>query len=308
MKILIFKTDKIGDLINISSLVKNLKNLGFQIDIICSEYNSRIGHYYGFNKIYIKEDSINFYLKNRDIFKNKYDFVLQFDGSSWSFFIGLFIKAKRKYSLKYIKTKSVKNFRYQVSRPIFFYSFFYKHVKCIEDYNLKNNKDYHYLSLYYKILEYENLSFKNKKHYFPVEKIKNKNNLNLFNEYLLVHLDEKWKNYNLEYFMQFKNKIFELSKKNKIVITSNNENLYLDEFSNNKNILVIYDTKIDDLLFIAFNCKMLISFHAGFLVHISACFDKKIIDVMPKIKFNEIDRWIPIGSKYSRYDINSLNF
>ena len=308
MKILIFKTDKIGDLINISSLVKNLKDHGYNIDIICSEYNSRIAKFYDFfDKIYLKYSLISFFKKNHDIFNKEYDFVLQLDGSKWSFFTGLFIRAKNKYSLQYIKTKFILGFKYKTFRPSFLYNSFYKYIECNENYNIQENKKFHYLSLYYEILKYENLKFFNKKHYFPSSKVYKNKNIKLFDSYILVHLDEKWKSYNNNYYNKFKNKILELSKKNHIIVTSNNENLYLNDFKNKNNIITVYDTKIEDLIYIAYNCRILISFHAGFLVHLCACFEKKIIDVMPKIKFNEIDRWIPFETKYERHDIDLLN-
>ena len=95
MKILIFKTDKIGDLINISSIFKNLKDHGYNIDIICSEYNSRVAKFYDFfDKIYLKNSFISFFKKNHDILNREYDFVLQLDGSKWSFFTAIFMISK----------------------------------------------------------------------------------------------------------------------------------------------------------------------------------------------------------------------
>ena len=47
-KILIFKTDRLGDLLNISPIIKNLK-LNFPsstITLVCSEYNKSIAEYY----------------------------------------------------------------------------------------------------------------------------------------------------------------------------------------------------------------------------------------------------------------------
>ena len=46
-RILIFKTDRVGDLINITPVINNIK-LNYKdcdIDLICSEYNSQIAKY-----------------------------------------------------------------------------------------------------------------------------------------------------------------------------------------------------------------------------------------------------------------------
>ena len=60
-KILIFKSDRIGDLINISSIIKNLKHNfnNSEITLVCSKYNSEIAKYYPeLSKILIFENSI----------------------------------------------------------------------------------------------------------------------------------------------------------------------------------------------------------------------------------------------------------
>ena len=66
-KILIFKSDRLGDFINISSVIKNLK-INFpnaKILVFCSKYNSKIASYYKeIDKILIYEDNIiSFFIK-----------------------------------------------------------------------------------------------------------------------------------------------------------------------------------------------------------------------------------------------------
>ena len=50
MKILIFKTNRIGDLINISPILDNVKKNypDSEITLVCSEYNYPITKYYKF--------------------------------------------------------------------------------------------------------------------------------------------------------------------------------------------------------------------------------------------------------------------
>ena len=44
----------------------------------------------------------------------------------------------------------------------------------------------------------------------------------------------------------------------------------------------------------------------GSIVHISAVFDRLIVDIIESHKFNELDRWISLVLKYKRFDLNSL--
>ena len=43
------------------------------------------------------------------------------------------------------------------------------------------------------------------------------------------------------------------------------------------------------------------------MVHISPTFDRQIIDLMPKSKNDELDRWVPAISKYRRINFEDLN-
>ena len=60
------------------------------------------------------------------------------------------------------------------------------------------------------------------------------------------------------------------------------------------------------LAYIIANAEANISMHSGSIVHISAAFDRLIVDIIENHKFNELDRWIPIVSKYKRFDLNKL--
>ena len=66
--ILIFKTDRLGDLLNISPVIYNLK-INFpkcKITLVCSNYNKSIAKYYA-NDVHIliyNKPLINFLIKN----------------------------------------------------------------------------------------------------------------------------------------------------------------------------------------------------------------------------------------------------
>ena len=65
-KILIFKTDRLGDLLNISPIISNLKlnNPSCEITLICSNYNEPLVKYYhhDLNYIVFKKSIIAFFL------------------------------------------------------------------------------------------------------------------------------------------------------------------------------------------------------------------------------------------------------
>ena len=63
-RILIFKTDRIGDLVNISPVFANLlKNFpNSEIFLVCSKYNSSVAKYYTFlSKIFIFDTNFIFF-------------------------------------------------------------------------------------------------------------------------------------------------------------------------------------------------------------------------------------------------------
>ena len=95
-KILIIKSDKIGDFINFSPCLKTLKNniKDCHITIICSDYNYTIAKNYDYIDRLIVFKS-NYYLLNlilnfKVLFFNKYDYIFQFDGKNRSYLISFF--------------------------------------------------------------------------------------------------------------------------------------------------------------------------------------------------------------------------
>ena len=79
------------------------------------------------------------------------------------------------------------------------------------------------------------------------------------------------------------------------------------EVAKNKSILAIRNLPLNLLAYFIANAQANISMHSGLIVHISAAFNKLIIDVIEAHKNNEIDRWIPVISKYRRVDLDQLN-
>ena len=309
-KILIFKTDKIGDLINISPLLRNL-NLNFPdciIDLVCSENNLEISKYYKyFTKTFIyKKPFFYFLFKNfNNFFLNKYDLVLQLDGKNHSYLSTFFIRASKKTCIRFIKKKKILNYNFTNIRPNIFLSFFFDYtVDCIEDYGVANNLSYHYSTLQHKILKKLDIKIYSRKHYLPFNPRIN----TYFNDYILIHIDERWSKLDADFFLKFKNKVISISATQNILITSNfNQNIFFNNLSNDlndfKNIKFVTQSSIDDLINIIYYSHTVISIHTGLIVHTAASFNKKIVDIVLPENFNELDRWIPLEVNYKRFNI-----
>ena len=312
-KILIFKTDKIGDLLNISPIINNLK-LNFpnsEITLVCSPYNLSIAKHYSLlkNIIIYKKPFFIFLLKNfRNFFFNRYDIIFQLDGKKDSYMSSIFIRSKKKVAIKYIKKKKIFFLNIFNVRPNFFISFFFTFfVKSNEDYLHVANKSFHYLTLYFALLAKLNIKIFSKKHYLPFNPDKPKYSTNYYN----IHIDERWLNFNKIFYKKFEKKICILAKNNNLVITSNlGGNKYFDKLSHYyKNINNIYfknNASIDELINIIYYSHTVISSHSGLTVHVAASFDKNIIDIVLPSDFNELDRWIPFTIKYKRFSINNF--
>ena len=96
-----------------------------------------------------------------------------------------------------------------------------------------------------------------------------------------------------------------------IVITSNigGNKVFKDlinYFSNTTNIEFIKDSNLHSTISLIYNSNACISSHSGLIVHAAAAFNKKIIDIVSKDIFNELDRWIPYNVDYKRLDINNF--
>lgn len=313
-KILVFKSDRIGDLINISSVIYNLKKNfpSSEITIVCSKYNSRIAKYYPDlqNIIIFDKSFFKFSLKYfKKLYLTKYDLLLQLDGKKSSYFCSTIVNSNIKAGLVFFKNKMILNNLSIVKRPNFLISKFFTYLEpCIEDYQISNNKDYHYLNLYLNILKRINLKIYSQNHYLPYNEINNQK----FKNYLHIHIDEKWKKFDNIFYVNFVDKINNLSNTNKIIITSNfNGNKFyfniMDKFKSNDNFLFKDKVSIEGLLNIVFYSQTVLSSHSGFIVHAAAAFQKNIIDLVPENINNELDRWVPYNISYKRFNNENLS-
>ena len=312
--ILIFKTDRLGDLLNISAVIHNLK-LNFpkcKITLVCSNYNKSIAKYYenDLNILIYNKPLIIFLIKNyQNLNKINFDLILQLDGKNHSYILSIFLKAYIKACIRYIKNKKFFNKLISVSRPNFLVNnFFDINEISYENYDLNENNKYHYLNLYLNLLKKLKIKIFTKDHYLP---FKNPINQSYFESYYLFHIDERWEIFNSMTKNKLKEKILLLSKNNKIVITSNIDsnkifNFIKIELENTNNIQIIESPDLHKMLSLIYYSNTCISSHSGLIVHAGAAFKKKIIDLVSPNINNELDRWIPFNIKYKRFDINDF--
>ena len=337
-KIIVFKTDRVGDLIYFSPCLKNIKEnkKDSSITLVCSKYNYQIAKNYKFiDKFIIIDESFFFVilLKNfKDFFLTKYSYLFQYDGKSRSYLISYFVRAVNKSTICFIKWKKIFKFSYRVFRPqkFFLNIFFDNFLYCDERYSTDSNK-IHYQTLYFNLLEKLNFHIYNKKNLFflddSLESVYNLFYKNIINDkYVLFHFDEKWDRCTALDFENSLNLINKLSKKSKVIISTGlkdfkylkylkdkfstyyyKDNKFLPINKKNKVVYVVNNLPLNLLAYFIKNSEKNISYHSGPIVHISPSFDKEIIDIIPKSKNKELDRWIPIVSKYKRINFEELN-
>tara|TARA_Y100001970_G_C14175239_1_gene826587 strand:- start:64 stop:1029 length:966 start_codon:yes stop_codon:yes gene_type:complete len=313
--ILIFKTDRLGDLLNISAVIYNLK-LNFpecKITLVCSNYNKSIASYYenDLNIIIYDKPLIVFLFKNYlNLNKNNFDLILQLDGKNHSYICSILLNATTKACIKYVKNKKFFNKLISVSRPNFLINnFFDKYEISYENYDLSDNHKYHYLSLYLNLLKNLNIKIFSKDHYLPFKNPVNQSNFN--QSYFLFHIDQRWESFEQITQNLLNDKILALSKNNKIVITSNLGNNKIFNFlkrklENNNNIQIVESPDLNKILSLIYYSNTCVSSHAGLIVHAAAAFKKNIIDLVSPNINNELDRWIPFNINYKRFDINNF--
>ena len=321
-RIIIFRTDRLGDYIIHSRPIYELKKeySDSHIIVVCSRTNKKIlekANYIDELIEYNKDDNL---LKKLKIFKLivKHSYFASFilDGKKFSYICNYFLRSKNKYGLSY---KSFKNIFFKIAfyNPSRLYNYlFFDKVEYFTSRRYLKDKEslcVKYLNLFNDL----NLKLTNKDNYIfespnEFEKIfiNLKERLNL-NKYLLIHFDEKWVdilNVNTELVENIK--ILQKSLNIKIIITayknkfdyflnlkshfkyfdsSNNE---LDQISN-ADILIIDNLNI--FVFEKFLKYSLIniSCHSGFIAQVCGANSGKILDIINQRDLNWYSCWKP---------------
>ena len=179
IKIITFRTDRIGDLINTSSFLRSIKKYytNSEIDLVCSTYNSDVAKNYDFiNKVITYNKKQNILSKIIFFFKiifKYYDVCIVIDGKKISKLISFFIRAKKKYIVSYKRRRSIFGIKFNLHRPpLFLCRLFYRtYIVCDEDYNNKEvNSEFnnHYLTMYYCLLKKDNVMLVPDKHIYSI--------------------------------------------------------------------------------------------------------------------------------------------
>jgi len=337
-KIIIFKTDRLGDLINFSPCLKIIKDnkKDYHITLVCSDYNFQIAKNYPYIDeilIFDKKNIFKNIIKHfKKLFLTKYKYLFQFDGKSSSYIISYFINSKIKSTICFIKNKKIFGINYSASRPpkyllkIFYNNFIYSNE------NYSNKKSVHYQTNYFTILEKLNFKITAKRNLFILDNSYQNQYDDFYKKFIqkkfcLFHFDEKWNRLKPEDYANALKIINKLSKSFIVVITVGIENFYFlndlknkffninyiqnefrskDSFLKN-NIFLLESLPLNLLAYFIKNSEINLSFHSGPIVHISPTFDRQIVDLIPKSKNDELDRWIPVVSKYRRINFEDLN-
>ena len=316
--ILIFRTDRIGDLLLTCPSIKTIKEYfpDSKLTIVTSEKNFSYAKTFGFfDKVYLfpKAGIFKKIKLFKELSKKIFDNIFIFDGKDRSILISCFLKSQKKVA-KIINKKQA--FFCKIFKIKFSYDIFGKDLNNLH----QNLLDYSDIDK--KIENFDYLTKKNDNNF--VSKIPLEN-------YIQIHLDEKWfsstyiKNYNdiNPSFEEFNNFIKSLSDKNNVLITtgvsSNNlierleinstEQLTKNIFINNvkKNIVLIKKPSFLDLESILRKTKTLISCH-GALTHAAASFKINIIDIVEKSSDELVKRYSLYIKNYYKLYRKSFKF
>ena len=284
-KILVFRTDRIGDFLIstpiFSSLKRNFKNC--KIDIVCSNLNyDYVKSFNFFNKVFLYPDNflnkLSFYLN-----LNNYDHILVLDGKKRSIYTSIFKRSTIK--TLFTPSSSIKYLFKYFFNNVYFIDYNIPKIDLIKNFLSNINCDYNSIDINF-LLNYENAK------YLKYDK--------LDSEYVILNFDEKWifKNYIKTYkkieptFKQLINFLSILSQNNKLVIVNSFfENPLLEElkinnyFQQNKNVVIKDKIDIFEFQFLIKHSNCLISCH-GAPSHIASNYDVKVIDIIDNSEIN----------------------
>ena len=301
MKILIFRTDRVGDFIFTSILINSIKKKfnNAEIHIVASLKNYNfIKNSTLVNRVYLlpKKSIVKNYKFLSSLNKTKFDYIIVADGKDRSILISLLIKC----NVRIINIRK---------KPFFILNIFKKN-KIIFD----NEKEFNKIDILKKNLYSLNCKFKTT----DLNIFENRLNLSYLSKkftklveknFILFHFDEKWildkyiKSYtsiqpSFEELEEFLNNLI-LNKNKDIVITNGtidnflfnklklnlkeiDNNLYSKKIGNNK-IILFDNVDLEGLIGIISLSSLVITCH-GAPTHIASSLNIKIIDIIERKK------------------------
>jgi len=334
-KIIWFRTDRLGDFIINSHLIKAMseKSEDIYTIVVCSPINKELIKEYEFiDEVIIYDKSLSLIKKVGlvlQILSNKYEISIAIDGKSISYLCSALIRSKNKIGILYKKRIKILNFiKFTKYKPLIFKKLsqillFHSTVEISSKDSLEHEE--HLPTICIESLNKFNLGISSSSKYiFPFKeeydsKIKTFLDDVRFNDYLLFHLDDKWndiKNFSIESVNFFKN--IQISTNKKIILTSfNYDSEYLNflkdsneiiKFSKNyqisypinKNIILIENSSLFEFERLIYYSQISISCHSGFLVQVSGANHSNVIDIINENDSTWIDCWVPKNTNYDR--------
>lgn len=319
-RIIFFSNDRLGDYLIRSNMIYQISKYYTNKEIVCSEMNYKlISKQLFFNKIFLFDKMKNYkFTFIKKFFFKRYDAAISFDGKSLSLISILIIRAKFKYIFIY-KKKGILNNIFLIMLKNLFNLLNIKFTvlnsrAIIEEGQLDNYPEkYKILANYFKI---------SRNTYF-VNDISNNLKHNFNDDFILIHLDEKFEDI-FEINKNFTNELIKFSKisKYKIILTSFNntskyyKNLLIKKISSSNffntnslidKILIVENLPIENFFYLLKESKINISCHAGFVVHSSLFLNKNYIDIINFKDEKWIDTWITPSEKYKRVYKSNFN-
>jgi len=321
--ILIFRTDRIGDLLTTCPAIITIKNSidNSRITLVSSELNHSYAKSFDiFEEVYLYPrgsllKKINFVYK---LSKKKFEYIFVLDGKDRSIISSIFIQSKFKISIiPVVSAKKKKFFFYKLSNI--------KFVKDDEKTSLVKifQKALNYCKSNVQISNYDFLTKKKNNNFSSQISIKN---------YIHIHLDEKWikKHYISSYtdinpsyngFIDFVK--FIANKNNNILITTGmidfdllqslkskffikkTDKIYYKNLLNTS-IYLIYKASFEDLESLIREAKVFIGCHGG-LTHVPNSFNIKIIDIIEESKKEWYGRYTLYLKNYKQINRGEFN-
>ena len=330
-KIIIFRTDLIGDYVMSTALIHNVKNkfLDSDITIVCSNKNYKIVKLYNiFDAIIIYDKKFNFLKKiilYFNIIRKRYFICICIDGKNFSIINSILLRAKYKFLLAYKKQKKILGYKFMLTRPFKFFIPFFTDCQYFDS-NKPDPSINHLPTIYSNLLKKIDFSFSSEhKYYFPENPDLAMLFLNYFNKivndkYYLIHFDEKWLDIP-EINIELTSQILNLQKNlgHSLVLTSYDNNFtYFNNLkkkfttinflndkinskvdNNNNKIFILENMSLS--LFEKFISKSILTIAChGLPIHICGSNFTHCVDIIEKEVIDWVDCWVPKNTKYSR--------
>jgi len=317
---LLFRTDRIGDFLLSSVLLKSIKrnDPNSYISVVCSSKN-----YHYVKQFHLVDNAIlypeNSFFKKllflTNIRNNQYQYALVCDGKKRSIYSSIFSLSKNKILF--------------TTKPFykFLFKFFFSKI-------LIDKKDVPKIVEFKEVIKFLKFSYSdndlntindNGKFDFPI---------NLSN-FTLLHFDEKWihneyiKTYNsiepnIKQLKLFLKQIVDKTKKDLVITTGSSSNFLLDQLKidfqliekniykktfNSNTVYILPENDFLQIENIVSKCDTVIASH-GAISHVASSFNKKIFDIVDESEKNFFDKWTAHFRNYVRFyrkDFNLLS-